>query len=256
LTVTVQSGQRESVGRIEFLDEDGERVARVVSGATCDEVVSGIALVSALVLDARAESAESEQTEREVSSNPAPQPREPEPPPPQRYGFGVGITGGVESWIGPGAGYFLQGFGEMSGAPLVRRMRLGALRARASGSVADRRTRFTTLAVRVAVCPISFEFVSDLAFTTCLSTDLGTLEAETQRASSLAWVRTARIFWAAAQLRPGVRWLLGRVLALEASGAVGVPLVRHTFVFNDPRQVAFDVPAIGAGAELGMSAQF
>lgn len=51
VTVVRESGK--SAGRLAFVDENGRPVHRAVSGATCDDVVSAIALVTALAIESR-----------------------------------------------------------------------------------------------------------------------------------------------------------------------------------------------------------
>jgi len=51
--VTVVRESAKSAARLAFVDENGRPVHRAVSGATCDEVVSAIALVTALAIESR-----------------------------------------------------------------------------------------------------------------------------------------------------------------------------------------------------------
>jgi hypothetical protein len=53
IDVQVMTAEGRSVARIEFLDVHGQRVTRTVAAATCADVVSGIALVTALAIESR-----------------------------------------------------------------------------------------------------------------------------------------------------------------------------------------------------------
>src|SRR5262245_9116843 len=50
VSLTVNDG--ESSGRIEFVDWNASTVVRSVRGSSCDEVVSGLALIAALAIEA------------------------------------------------------------------------------------------------------------------------------------------------------------------------------------------------------------
>jgi hypothetical protein len=169
-------------------------------------------------------------------------------------GFGTGFA--LESWLGPHATFGLGAFGELSNLPLAGRLRIGIWRARSAATVESRSALFTLLAAEVAVCPVSAALVRQLEFVTCIAADLGSFQAEGEKGPDLAWSRSAKIFWAAAVLGPGIRWELGNALALEARAELGVPLVRHEFVFDRPSQVVFEIPTVGIGAALSLSAHF
>lgn len=53
IEVRVTGGGDRSIARIDFVDENQQPITRVVTAKTCDEVVTGIALVTALAIESR-----------------------------------------------------------------------------------------------------------------------------------------------------------------------------------------------------------
>lgn len=267
LVITASTNGHESIATIDFLDANGARVTRSVTGKSCDEVVTGIALVTALAIDARVTAVDAAPSVAPASAAPspsaAPQREElsslrsrPRPTPPAAsLGVGLGVAALLESWVAPDAAFGLSAFGELSGLPVLKRLRIGALRASSAAALESRRAHFTLLAGRLAACPVSAPITGNLELFSCIAVDLGSFRAEGETGPGLEWTRSASIFWAAALLRPGLRWELA-ALTLELSGEIGFPLVRHTFAFEAPHQEVFEVPAIGVGTELSVGARF
>jgi hypothetical protein len=121
IDVRVQARNARFVATIEFVDVEGQRVTRSVAGEQCQNVVNGIALVTALAIESRVEEAldQSEPVapaERAPSpASPAPRaaPRVTRPSPPAPVpagGLRAGIRGSGVTGVGPelalGAGFF------------------------------------------------------------------------------------------------------------------------------------------------------
>lgn len=83
IEVRVTGGADRSVARIDFVDENGQPITRAVSAATCDEVVTGIALVTALAIESRIAEAvgRSEPAPAPSTAPVEPAPEEPKPAP-------------------------------------------------------------------------------------------------------------------------------------------------------------------------------
>src|SRR5207244_5032698 len=69
--VVLQSSSGRSSGRLEIEEGDGPATSRSVDGATCREVVSGLALIAALTLDPQASLAPLTEGEPESAAEPA-----------------------------------------------------------------------------------------------------------------------------------------------------------------------------------------
>jgi hypothetical protein len=123
IDVRVASRGGRYVATIEFFDVDGQRVTRSVGGEQCQNVVNGIALVTALAIESRVEEAldQSEPVAPPAAAppTPAPTPRpvpRPAPPPPVNPAPGpwgawrAGARGSGVTGVGPelslGAGFF------------------------------------------------------------------------------------------------------------------------------------------------------
>jgi hypothetical protein len=260
--VIVSSTQAASSARIEFSGADSQPVTRTVSGRTCEEVVSAAALITALAIEATLGGAPAvipEATEPAATSPPvrdtvvAPSPGEPRSI--WLRGGGLGASGGLDSWT-PGGGYAWGVFGELAGrAPLVF-ARLTLRGTAGSTSVEARSATFTSLMARLSLCPFSLQISEPISLIPCAAIDVGRLTGQGEASAELRTPRSAAILWSAAEAVLLVRWQLGDLVAIEAGGELGFPLVRHTFVFEWPTRLVYEVPALGAGAYAAVALRF
>jgi hypothetical protein len=268
-TITVASSGSSSTAEVEFVDVSGERVVRAVSGETCDEVISGIALVTALAIDARAGA--EEERPAEPAPSPRRQPAEPvsearretvpdrtavtTPRPPLRWE--VGVTGGANTWSAPEPAFGAGAFGEADfGAPPLRYVRLSVLRTNSTAFVDSRSARFTSTLARLSACPVSLTLLDPLALVPCLGADLGALAGEGTRSESLPNPGEDTIFLPVGLLSAEFRYGLGGFLMFEARGELGFPLRRQTFKFDDRTEPVFEIPDVGYGAGLSIGLCF
>ncbi len=269
-----RSGERYVAG-IVFLNAAGERISRSLSGQSCEDVVNGIALVTALAIQSRVEEAlaQSEPEGGPEQPKPAPNPELKRsvavPPPPSvasppsvappverapvRETFvRVGAAARAASGTGPGPSFGPLLFGALE----WRRVRLGLA---VSGLWAPQATQggvsahYRRLSARIDGCPYAVGR-GTLTFEPCAFFEAGSLHGQGEPGSSLASTNGGGSPW----LVPGVLLrLLARfqpvVVALELGG--GAPLVRERFgvVSDGVEQTTFHVPpfvidgALGAG---------
>jgi hypothetical protein len=182
-------------------------------------------------------------------------------PEPDAVAWLLGLETGVASWLGPGLSLELGAFVEV-GAYAGASARVTLLGATSSALVelppetqTFRRADFTALVARLEGCPVSVGFGSGFRLVPCAALGLGRLEGAGDDVTVHPPASKA-IFWA--DFVPTLRldWTLADSLVFFAQGELGVPLVRHTFVFHGPSQDVFEVPAVGVGAELGMAWRF
>jgi hypothetical protein len=269
-TVTLAVDTGGAVGRVDFVDRDGVPVSRVVRGDTCDEVASGLALVTALALDAVPN-----------ETTPGPPPLEPPPdialgpphgasppvPPPPlappaegstraaTAGFGAGYVG----WAGPQGGLALDAFLGWAFRREGPSLRLSAWHWRASTESAGRGATFQGWGGRLEGCPWTLVRGWLLA-EPCLGTNLGLFRAEGIKSPEVPQPETANLFWRDVLLvgRLGAR--VGRFVVVEAQGELEFPLFRRQFGFDDttgaPTGTVFEVPAVSGGAELHLGVRF
>jgi hypothetical protein len=233
-------------------------------------VASGLALVTALAIDATANEPHAEPP-REESPPVAPPPelRQVSPPPPRERepvpgsaapgeataGIGVGFVG----WVGPQGGLSLDAFLAWAFRPEGPSLRLSAWHWRANDDSAGREATFRGWGGRLEGCPLRLRREAFFA-EPCLGNDLGLFRAEGSQGPGVSRGERTDLFWADVLLigRLGVQ--LGRRVSVEAQGDLAFPLLRHEFGFNDPAgkpmgQV-FVVPTVSGGVELHVGVHF
>jgi hypothetical protein len=273
--VSVSVAQRADryVATIEFLDPQGERVARSVAGVVCADVVNGIALVTALAIQSRVEEALAQSEPEPTPTPPPPAPLPPAPaatparpaaspapqpergPPPRRAHVRFGGSATVATGVGPepALGAALFAAFEWSGP------RVG-LTAEASWSgrvqASDVPAHFQRYAARLEGCPVSFG-LGVVSFEPCASFELGLLRGDGDSLTKPG-LATLASGGGSPWLAPGA---LGRLVAsfdpivvlLEATA--GVPLVREKFglLLNQTEQdPKFQAPSVVFGGSLGL----
>ncbi|HEX6272893.1 MAG TPA: hypothetical protein VFZ53_07635 [Polyangiaceae bacterium] len=268
--VEVRADASGASARLTFTDAQGGTVVRAVRGESCGEVVSAIALVTALAIDAGPSDAGETPPPAAVAPTPAkaPEPERALPldgprvlraPEPDAVVWSVGLETGVTSWLGPPIATSIGVFAEV-GAYAGASGRLTLLRATSSELVpldaqAYRRGDFTALLGRIEGCPVAALLGGGFRVVPCIAVGLGTLRGEGD-VSSVEPTKSSTIVWA--DLVPTLRldWTLSDTLVFFAQGELGVPLVRHEFYFEGPRQDVFVVPPVGAGAAFGVAWRF
>jgi hypothetical protein len=254
--------------RLSFVDSRGTPVVRAVRGETCDEVVSAIALVTALAIEAGTVEPETPAPTSPEPARAAPPPanpaaekpkkRAPPVPTPDALAWLVGIEAGVTTWLGPSPTLGLGAFGEL-GKYAGASARVTFLRATSHVLVpaedeAYRRADFTALMGRIEGCPLAVALGTGFRIVPCLGLGLGALEGKGDP-DTLTLPDTQTKFFA--DLVPALRidWTLADSLLFFVEGELGIPLRHHDFIFK-PNQPVFSVPALGVGASLGMALRF
>lgn len=270
IDVRVEARGGRFVATIEFLDADGQRVTRSVGGEQCQNVVNGIALVTALAIESRVEEA-LDQSEpvapppaaARVPAVPAPRPAAAPAPRSRRESASpwgasrAGIRGAGATAVGPalalGAGFFggiewdALRFGlafDIVRAPTVTRNHIPADYTLTSGR----------LEAGLGFWPASSVGLDAAAFF-----ELGALRAETHQ--SEPWVTRpgggSALFVAPGALARVVAFQSPLFFELELSGRF--PLNREEFgvdngLPNPP--IAYKVRPFSAGAALGAGVRF
>jgi hypothetical protein len=284
--VAVQVTGDAASARVEFVDADGSHVFRTVAGATCDEVVSSIALVVALAIDARA-TKESSGAAPSVPPSPTPAERERPPlrnePPPARNADpspaereprpargGQGLVSKPHAWaptVGMGAG-FASHEGPSGALALDAFFAARPFSARSSvrGSVFHFRSRATTTSgqeatfrgygFRAEACPWAL-LVRSFFAEPCAGVDVGAIQSKGVAGASVVNPRSSVQFWWQAEVMSRLGVLLGAVV-LEAQGEVAMPLFSYRFGFGAETGgvSAFEMPRIGVAARAGVGVRF
>ena len=276
VTVTQERGVSRGQLTIDDPAATGAPAVREVSGQSCAEVVSALALVSALAIDPnastapRAPPAEVEQPAEAPAPPPpagaaapaAPQPDRPprrtparpaEPPPaappsgPTRWrlqgGAHATAVGAIAPDLVPGVHVFLDATrtrlegAEDSSGPLSPSLRLGAISA--TSGVID--TELGTASFRWTVgrlegCPIAIDLDAQVTARPCLELDVGALEGS---GNGEAFSGRDSRFWGDVGALLRLQWVALDLVLVEAEAGLTAPFVRYRFAFcRGPGSVA------------------
>jgi hypothetical protein len=284
VSIVVALDEEGYMARLDFVDVRGDTITRTLAGKTCDEVVSGIALVTALALEAQHETTQNDTAPATTTANepsgeetppgppltaPPSTPIEPESAPrPEpaarrrratRLGFrhGAGAGAGNAWYLAPGTPVVFDGMFRLSHTSLA-----GSLRAGFRGwisnttTIGGRSANFLGYAASIEGCPTSWPRSFPVRFEPCLGVALGVLEAHGNRTEQLEDTADARIFWADARGIARFRLAVSKLVELDGQAELGIPLRTHRFLFENPQQTVFEVPRIGLGWRAGVMLHF
>ncbi len=274
-------------GELTVVDLDHASAPRSFDGASCDEVVSALALVAALAVDPHASvAAEPVDAGPPPPPPPAPpavaaSPASDAPPPtvrteppaaprtapaapsapatsPQAASFRVTagasfeLVGVAAPGVAVGAGLFVD-VGRDDDAWLTPTLRARVAHARAGVIAAGPgEGRFTWTTFEADVCPVRIRGGA-LSLRPCLAAEAGALAASAAGGVTSAQSRVRP--WVTLGAMAVAGWSLLGVLVLEVQGGVRAPLVREDFVFRPDLGIYTPPPWILAGA-LGLGARF
>lgn len=268
-------------GRLRITTKDGDDSERVIRGADCAEVASGMALVLALAVDPEALTAPAAQLPdvpadaapettagtakpgaakpgaAKPAPSPAPRTERPTPAPrPQRSSTLRALGVGADVWMLAGAapepllaaGAHARIHWESLG--LRPHVALHLLAAQ-TGTVgpASRIAKFRFLGSELDVCPHRFELATRLDVAGCLSTQIAALRAEGTGAPNPDAATRAFVATGPAGL---FTWGPIAPFYVEFQGAALLNLTRDDFVFEQPRILVHDVPVFSFAASLSV----
>jgi hypothetical protein len=251
-------------GTVAFLDDAGASVSRRLHGEQCDEVVSSLALITALALDA------SLRDDQEIE--PPPQSAQQERKAagsemdvvthrvPTRWASNavrgpsarVGVAGGYR-W--PIEAYGLRLLGELDWGRRVG-ARLAAHYASADRQVGDgRRANLRLLGVEASVCA-PWTLLSTVLVHGCGAVDVGSLRGQGLESPGLVSLSSDTILWVAVGAEVRLAWEPDAPFWVELNGQLGAPLRSHRFIFENPEATVFDIgpddPIAGLGLATGV----
>jgi hypothetical protein len=263
LKIAIESQPGQSVARLEFVDTDSQRVEREVSGEECGEVVSGIALVTAIAIDARAE--------KQAAQAPPAGPlfertKPPAQPPPHvtpvrgaptasagtrpRWDAGLGFL--TTSAVAPSLLYGLEAFVAVGprNARWSARLTLAYLKS-PNLNVARGEARFQLAFARAEACPLALSPTAHLALLPCAAFDAGIMAAS---GGGVPDPKSPKAFWSGASLIGRMQLDLQDFLLFEVQGELGTPFTRERFYFEQPEATAHTVDSVrwGMGAAVGV----
>ncbi len=248
--VTVAPSDGEQHGRLEVRSASGATSVREITGASCVEVVSALALTVAMTIDPHAaeQTAQPQAPSSSLPLRPASTPAVPA----WSLALDIGASGSLITALAPGSTPMLR-------AHLEQRIE-GSHRIwlRMGGAYAD--------SGREPVAPGSAKFVFwGGTFDGCYAPWGARLQMQAAACVGLLWgrlsvegldipaPRTSHESWIALEALARGRWDVARWLALHAEGGLLLPITRRTYVFDSPHTVAWQAPAVGIVLGLGVS---
>lgn len=259
LVIVIRTVAGGSTGTLELRAPDGVTSTRDVSAAECEQVVTALALMTALAIDPNASvSADSERAQAAAPTTHAAPPAAPGPPAQAaasrkslRWEIGVALEalGGVATDLVLLVRPFVQ---LEHDAPWRYAVRVSAARAQATAETSAGAAQLTLWAGRLEACPLDLEPSAALGFWSCLALDAGQLQAQGTRVSPAEHVSRP---WLAAGGIGRVEFRFLGVLAIELSGELFLPIVRDRF-FVGAGTTVHRAPAVAGGAALGLGVRF
>ncbi len=266
-----------------------DAITREVEGARCDEVVSALALITALAVDPHARTSPraapappdlppllplspalplpAPPPPSQVTALPPPEiigeplpalpvlPDSPPPPSGSRWSFGARFSMALSVTPRP-----LLGGGFLAERALDERwhasIRLAAELTGTGGfDVGPGGVWFVRGIARVEGCAFGLQAGARVLLVPCLGVEGGAIGGGGILRGSLAEVSQAAVPWVAADLVPRVAIDLGRFL-IEAQGGPVFPAVRRTFSFKDPHYVIWELPPVTWSVGLAAGVHF
>jgi hypothetical protein len=266
-TISIAAATPGFSGAIEFLDDAGSPVSRRVHGEDCDAVVSSLALITALALDAtlREETSLEDEPARLPSvpqlSRPKPQvvparARAPgagrAPLPPLLVSARVGVSAGYDSPLGaPLFGLLGQlDFRNDWSLRLWAHYESSTLEVDTGRAISVR-----LLGLKTSVCPLSVH-AGDFSLYPCVAFDIGSLRAGGVQSDELPLVENETLVWAALGPELRLAWEPAAPFWLELWGAEAVPLLPRRFDLENPRKLALDLHTLLVSGGLSGGVRF
>jgi len=275
--VSQVEGKGELLGRLEFVDVDGNRVLRSLRGSGCDQLVSTLALITALAIDDRiaeappddsspapspASSEPSAPTTKKTNAELVAPPRLPEPasvaeakPIRLRWEFG-GNVGGL-TWITNNVSPLFGIYAELGSVIPSWSVRLSGFDSRRGQGDGAERVDSATDWLRLEGCPVALAISAQFSLSPCLAFDAGQLRAQAPNAAGSTGAQG--IFWASLDAIARTSWVYRKRLSLSLDAELGVPLTHHEFRLvnsDNSSDIVLQVPKIGAGLKFGLAVRF
>jgi hypothetical protein len=239
---------------------------RELDGAQCDSLVRALSLIAAVSLDPAAALSIEEQPEAvspprsEPSPAPAPapptedKPSTPEPSPPASGPSGAfGLAAGLMLGPAPAPLYGVEAHAELGDSERRFLARLaGAMLATGSVDVGSASAHFELLHAELGGCyrPIR----EQVLVMGCAVFDVGRMAATGESSPALTETESSTRLWLAAGARMGLGVRLLGPLELALTAGLLVPLVRQSYVFENPRESVHESAVVALDLTVGLIA--
>jgi hypothetical protein len=256
LTVVIKEVEGGNRGILELEAADGTISARHVSAADCEQVVSALALMTALAVDPNASTAPARDTPQPpVKAAKSVVRAEPAAPPQGRWRLQIGAALEAVGGVAPGPLFLVRPSLEIGSESASRwstawRLSAGVGRRVVRGPVGG--GEFTLFSGRIEGCPARFGATRAVQIEPCFAVDAGRLEAV-----GIGVTPAERIDrpWVAPGAVGRLEWEIAKVLLVEVAGEIFFPLVRGRF-FVGSDATLYRTPLVAGGATAGLSVRF
>lgn len=259
LTVIVRKIAGGFKGTLEMGAGKSSAATRHVSAADCEQVVSALALMTALAIDPNASVTPVRKQQEPPPKKPepvAPQPASPPPvapsPPPASFHWRFQLGAALEllAGVAPDPLLLVRPSFEAATTGSARwgaSFRLGA----GFGNDTSTRAEFSLASGRIEGCP-RFRAVRSLEIAICAVLDAGRLEATGVGVTPAERVDRP---WVAPGATARLEWEIFDFLEVEVAGEAFVPAVRDRFFVGTDETVSRSAPVVG-GAVLGLGVRY
>jgi hypothetical protein len=239
--VEVADRRARVVGTLSLIDADGIETERAVNGTTCDEVVSALALIAAVLVDPEA-------LTRQASTAAADAARASTPS--WRFRPRVALGVGLSTAVGPGLpigplvelGLEAERNGARGPTLAIAALRLSSPTHTTDAGNAD----FAATFGRLTLCPLRWPATGPFFASACAAFEAGALRAA---GSQTLGEQSVSVLWLAAAPAASFEYRPLRVLGVGLDVLAVFPLVRDHFYFG-PDIPVFSVPVAGVAANL------
>ena len=256
LVVSIRSVPGGYAGRLELQPPDAAMAAREVTAADCAQVVTALALMTALAIDPNAATAPIPAPAPAVPSEPAtptPSPRSPDVTK-ARWRWTIGAALDLLAGFASQPSLLVRPFVELErerNVPLGYAFRISGARAHAAVTSPEGGAELTLWAARAEACPMYFVNRA-LRLAACLAFDAGQLHAS---GSGISPVERVDRPWVALGQVARLEIQLFGALALELAGDISFPFVRDRFFIHSDTTI-YRAPVIVGGGAVGLGVRF
>jgi hypothetical protein len=259
--VPTSSGVR---GQLQVEELDGSSTVRVIPASDCHEVLSAMALITALMVDPFALNAPAigpmppaPVSDRRVREPERGQEAPPALRPPFDFGLGQRVSG--QTGVLPGFSWGVSAYADAGYrfSDVVRpTLRIAGIYSQTSVSKRDAEAAFTWASARLSFCPVRFQWLRRLEFRPCAFWDAGVLGAHGVGTDQPAPATSS--FWSAAGIVFDAEARLVGPLTFSADLGAIFPLIRDRFYFDPdiPENTLHQVAAAGWLGGVGLGLRF
>jgi hypothetical protein len=245
LEVVISSVPGGAAGVLTVRTPDGSTSEREVTAASCEQVLSALALVTALALDPDASTAPIAPVVPPPASAPT-APAAPPAAPEVPWVWQIGVSAELFTAFAPDPAFWVRPHVELARGDVAARLSAGW--ARATARSAEGAAALTLVAGRVELCPVRLDLGPTVLLTPCGALDAGVLGARGVDVTPSA--DTTRP-WLTAGVSTRLSAMPFAPVVIEVGGELFATLVRDRFYVQEDTTL-HKTPAVGGALGIGL----